>query len=38
MDLLPTGSDSKIFEVKTNEVHVIMKGKNHNLLLSIIQE
>lgn len=27
MDLLPTGSDSKIFEVKTNEVHVIMKGK-----------
>jgi len=27
MDLLPTGSDTKIFEVKTEKVHVIMKGK-----------
>lgn len=27
MDLLPTGSDTKIFEVKTREVHVIIKSK-----------
>ena len=27
MDLLPTGSDVKIFEVKTKKVHVIVKGK-----------
>lgn len=27
MELLPTGSDAKIFEVITEKVHVIMKGK-----------
>jgi len=27
MDLLPTGSDTKIFEVKSKKVHVIMKSK-----------
>ena len=27
MDLLPTGSDLNIFEVKTKEIHVIMKSK-----------
>lgn len=27
MDLLPTGSDTKIFEIKTKKVHVVVKGK-----------
>ena len=27
MVLLPTGSDTKIFEVRTSKAHVILKGK-----------
>jgi hypothetical protein len=34
MDLLPTGSDTKIFEVKTQKVNVIIKSKKAHPVLA----